>query len=158
MDLSHIADIADLIAALAIVASLAFVGFELHMTRKQSELSNWREVLQTFTDYKATTNDIAFAAFLVRAHEDYEALNPAEKMSFGLFLEQGVHILGNFLKHNDSLPRKLVGLEDAIMNTFSEMLTTPGGAAWWAEANDRKRFMQDTFRVVDGLLERRRNA
>lgn len=40
MDLLNIADIADLIAALAIVASLAFVGFELHMTRKQSELSN----------------------------------------------------------------------------------------------------------------------
>lgn len=82
MDLSNIADIADLIAALAIVASLAFVGFELHMTRKQSELSNRREVLQTFTDYKAATNDIAFAAFLVRAHEDYEALNPAKKNEF----------------------------------------------------------------------------
>lgn len=53
-------------------------------------------MLQTFTDYKAATNDIAFAVFLVRAHEDYEALNPAEKMSFGLFPEQGVHILSNF--------------------------------------------------------------
>jgi hypothetical protein len=152
LNLSNLADIADLIAALAIFASLAFVGFELRMTRKQSELSNWRDVLQTFTDYKAATNDLEFAAFLVRAHEDYDALNAAEKMSFGLFLEQGVHILGNFLKHNDSLPRKLVGLEDAIMNTFTEMLTTPGGAAWWAEAHVRGRFMKDTFRVVDGLL------
>ena len=158
MPLSSIADIADLIAALAIIVSLAFVAFELRMTRKQSELSNWREVLQTFTDYKSATNDIAFAAFLVRAHQDYTALDPAEKMSFGLFLEQGIHIGGNFLKHNDSLPRKLVGLDEAIMNTLAEMLTTPGGAAWWAEAHDRKRFMHDTFIVVDGLLERRKRA
>jgi hypothetical protein len=154
MDLSEVADIADLVAALAIIVSLVFVGYELHMTRKQSELSNWREVLQAFTDYKAATNNIEFAAFLVRGHENYEALSPAEKLSFGLFLEQGVHICGNFLKHNDSLPRKLVGLEDAIMNTFTEMLTTPGGAAWWAEAHERGRFMTDTYRTVDRLLKR----
>lgn len=155
MTLSNIADIADLVAATAIILSLIFVGYELHLTRKQSELSNWREVLAAFTDFKAITNDLAFAEFLVRAHRDYDALSDAEKMSFGLYLEQGVHILGNFLKHNDSLPRKLVGLEQAITNTFYEMLATPGGAAWWAEAHERGRFMPDTYRVVDGLLARR---
>lgn len=153
MDLSDIADIADLLAALAILVSLLFVGYELHMTRKQSELSNWRDVLRSLTEYKAATNDIEFAAFLVRGHEDYEALTPAEKMSFGLFLEQGVHICGNFLKHNDSLPRKLVGLEAAIANNLADMLTTPGGAAWWAESHQRGRLMKDTYRTVDRLLE-----
>lgn len=152
MELAELADIADLVAATAVIISLLFVGYELRMTRKQSELSNWRDVLQTFTEYKAATNDIEFAALLVRGHEDYDALSAAERMSFGLFLEQGVHICGNFLKHNDSLPRKLVGLEDAIMNTFAEMLTTPGGAAWWAEAHERGRFMTDTYKTVDRLL------
>lgn len=155
MTLSALADIADLAAALAIFLSFAFVGYELHLTRKQSELSNWRELLRALTDYKAVTNDRDFAAFLVRAHEDYDALDAGEKMSFGLFLEQGVHILGNFLKHNDSLPRKLAGLELAITNLLAEMLTTPGGGAWWREAHDRRRFMPDTYRVVDGLLARR---
>ena len=154
MDLSSIADIADLVAALAIVGSLLFVGYEVHMTRKQSELSNWREVLQAFTDYKAATNNIDFAELLVRGHEDYEAFTPAEKMSFGLYLEQGIHICGNFLKHNDALSRKLVGLEEAIMNTLADMLTTPGGAAWWAEAHERGRFMKGTYRTVDRLLKR----
>lgn len=155
MSLSDLVGIADIVAAGAIVLSLCFVGYELHLTRKQSELSNWREVLAAFTAYKAITNDLAFAEFLVRAHRDYDALSEAEKMSFGLYLEQGVHIIGNFIKHNDSLPRKLVGLEQAIMNTFGEMLTTPGGAAWWAEAHERGRFMPDTYRVVDDLLARR---
>ncbi len=154
MNMSDVADIADLIAALAIVVTLLFVGYEVHMTRKQSELSNWREVLHSLTDYKAATNDVEFAALLIRGHEDYHALTPAEKTSFGLYLEQGIHILGNFLKHNDSLPRKLVGLEEAITNIYSEMLTTPGGAAWWAEAHRRGRFMKDTYNTVDRLLER----
>ena len=155
MSLSNIADIADLIAAAAIILSLIFVGYELHLTRKQSELSNWREVLQALTDYKSVTNDLEFAEFLVRAHRDYDALGEGEKMSFGLYLEQGVHIFGNFVKHNDSLPRKLVGLEQALTNMFAEMLTTPGGAAWWAEAHERGRFMPDTYRVVDDFLARR---
>lgn len=155
MTLSNIADIADLIAAAAIILSLIFVGYELHLTRKQSELSNWREVLQSLTDYKSATNDLNFAEFLVRAHHDYDALSEGEKMSFGLYLEQGVHIFGNFVKHNDSLPRKLVGLEQALTNMFAEMLTTPGGAAWWAEACTRGRFMPDTYRVVDDFLARR---
>lgn len=155
MSLSDLSSIADIIAAGAIVFSLIFVGYELHLTRKQSELSNWRDVLSELTVYKSTTNDAEFAAFLVRAHQDYEALDPSDRMRFGLFLEQGVHIYGNFLKHNDSLPRKLAGLELAILNSLSEALTTPGGAAWWAEAHERGRFMPDTYRTIDALLERR---
>ena len=155
MTLSNIADIADLVAAAAIILSLIFVGYELHLTRKQSELSNWREVLEALTTYKGVTNDRDFAEFLVRAHRDYDALSEGEKLSFGLYLEQGIHIIGNFVKHNDSLPRKLVGLERAITNMFFEMLTTPGGAAWWAEAHERGRFMPDTYRIVDGFLARR---
>lgn len=147
--------LADLIAAAAIVVSLIFVAYELRQTRLQSELANWRDVLQALTDYKAETNDLAFAEFLVRAEADYGALSEAERLSFGLYLEQGIHIWGNFLKHNDTLPKKLEGLEEAIMNSLYEMLTTPGGAAWWAEAHERGRFMPSTYRIVDELLERR---
>ena len=92
-------------ASVAIILSLVFVGYELHLTRKQTELTNWRELLEALTDYKAATNDLAFAEFLVRAHQDYGSPSEAEKMSFGLFMEQGVHIYGNFLKLNDSLDR-----------------------------------------------------
>lgn len=152
---SNVSAIADLVAATAIILSLCFVAYELHQTRVQSELSNWREVLQALTDYKAVTNDLAFSEFLVRAHGDYGALSDAERMSFGQYLEQGVHIYGNFLKHNDSLPQKLAGLDDAIMNSVAELLTTPGGAAWWAEAHHRGRFMPSTYTTINALLDRR---
>ena len=154
MSLSEFAIFSDIIATVAIVVTLIFVGLELRLTRKQSELSNWRDVLQQLTDYKGITNDPAFAELVVKGHEDYEALGAAEKLSFGLYLEQAVHIYGNFQKHNDSLPRKLVGLETALQNMFVEMLTTPGGALWWQEAHARGRFMPDTYRIVDGYLKR----
>lgn len=154
--LSQIADIADLIAAFAIVVSLLFVAYELRETRKQTELTNWREVLQTLTDYKSQTNDPALSEIIVRGHADYHALSAAEQLTFGLYLEQGVHIIGNFLKHNDSLPEKLVGLEGAIGNHFHEMLTTSGGAEWWRQSQENHRFMPDTYRITNDLLERRK--
>jgi len=57
-----------------------------------------------------------------------------DRRRYGFCLEQGIHIIGNFLEHNNSLPRKLEGLEDAVTNMFIDVLTTPGGRAWWAEA------------------------
>jgi len=156
MELSHIADWADILAALGVMGSMVFLAYELHQTRRQSELSNWRDLLQTLVDYKALTNDLAFAAFIDRGHQDFGALSAAEQRSFGMYLEQGVHIYGNFLKHNDSLPRKLEGLDDAVANYFVEMLTTAGGAAWWADTRGLGHFMPSTYRIVDDILVRGR--
>jgi hypothetical protein len=154
MILSVLADFADIVAALAIVISLIFVGYELHQNRTQAELANWRALLDTLVDYKGLTHDPSFAEFVTRAHADYGALSDAEKMRFGLYLEQGIHIFGNFLKHNDALPRKLAGLEDAVTSMFADMLTTPGGSAWWAEAQTRGRFMGGTYTTVNDHLAR----
>jgi hypothetical protein len=145
--------IADTVAAAAIVLSLCFVAWELHQTRVQSELSNWREILASLTEFKAITNDLGYAEFLARAHADYHALSDAEKLSFGKYCEQGVHIFGNFLKHNESLPRKLAGLDQAVGVHFAELLTTPGGAAWWEEAQERGIFMPGTYVVTNQLLK-----
>jgi hypothetical protein len=70
-------------------------------------LSNWRALLQTLVDYKGLTHDPDFAAFIPRAGRLRRPQRHGPKMRFGLYLEQGIHIIGNFLKHNNSLPRKL---------------------------------------------------
>ncbi|UWQ17580.1 hypothetical protein [Jannaschia sp. M317] len=156
--LSVLADIADLLAAFGVIASILVLSWELHQTRKQSELANWRDVLQTLSDYKAQATDPDLADLLVRGHADYCALTEAERLRYGMYLEQGVHIYGNFLKHNDSLPRKLIGLDDAIGNHFVDLLGTPGGAAWWAEARKTGHMMPATYRTVDAALTKGRIA
>lgn len=147
--------ILETVATAAIVVSLLFLAFEQRRTRQQAELANWRDVLQALTDYKGRAADPALAALLVRGHSDYHALAPAERLAFDMYMEQGIHIIGNFLKHNEALPRKLRGLEEALVNTVHEMLTTPGGAEWWQEAQERGRFMAQTYTVMNDLLARR---
>ena len=67
--LSHIADIADLIAAAAIIVSLLFVAYEVRLNRKQAELTNWRETLVMMVEFKSRTNDQAFAEFMLADEE-----------------------------------------------------------------------------------------
>jgi hypothetical protein len=63
-------------------------------------------------------------------------------------------IAGEPLNRGDDLPRKLAGLEDAVTSMFADMLTTPGGSAWWAEAQTRGRFMGGTYTTVNDHLAR----
>ena len=150
--MDQIALVTQIVAALGVVVSMCFLAYELHLTRKQSELTNWRELLATLTDYKGQTSDLVFAELIERGHADYDDLLPHEQRAFGLYLEQGIHVLGNFLKHNDALPRKLAGLDDAVSNMFIDALTTPGGAAWYRDTRDLGRFMPATYEVIDAIL------
>jgi len=152
MSFADIAPFADLLAALGVMVTVAVLAYEMHRTRKQTELSNWRDLLQTLVDYKGLTNNAEFAAFVERAHQDYGALSAADQRRFGMYLEQGIHIYGNFLKHNDSLPRKLEGLDDAVANYFHDMLATPGGAGWYAETRALGHFMPGTYATIDAIL------
>ncbi|MCU4654484.1 hypothetical protein N8I71_16715 [Roseibacterium sp. SDUM158016] len=156
MSLVEFAPIADVLAALGVMVTVAVLAWEIRQTRKQTELTNWRELLETLVAYKGQTHDAEFADMVERGHADYDGLSPSDKRRFGLYLEQGIHIYGNFAKHNDALPRKLVGLEDALTNYFIEMLTSPGGAAWWAENRPMGHFMPSTYAMVDAYIARGR--
>jgi hypothetical protein len=152
MDLSSLSSIAQIAAAIGVIVSLAFLGYEIRMTRLQAEHANWRDLLQSLSDYKGITNDLPFAEFVTRAHTDYHALTDAEKLSFGGYMEQGIHIYANFYKHNALLPGQIDGIDEAISNCLTEMLATPGGAAWWVENKARHRFRLGTYDTIDAVL------
>lgn len=152
MTLAEFAPIADVLAALGVMVTVGVLAYEMRQTRRQTELSNWRDLLGTLTDYKGLTQDVEFAQLVERGHADYDALSAADKRRFGLYLEQGVHVYGNFLKHNTELPRKLEGLDDAVANYYIDMLTTPGGAAWLAQTRGLGHFMPATYRVIDEII------
>jgi len=50
MSFADIAPIADCLAALGVMVTVAVLAYELHQTRKQTELSNRRDLLQTLDD------------------------------------------------------------------------------------------------------------
>ncbi len=149
--LSTLANIADLVAAAGVIGSLLFLAIELREQNRETALKNWRELLATLTAFKAITNDPYMADLVTRGHADYHALTDAEKRAFGQYLEQGIHVIGNFEKHSGTVPRQFSGLHYPIQNTLLDHLATPGARAWWAESKQRGRFLPATVVRINEL-------
>ncbi len=88
MTLADFAPLADLLAALGVMVSVGVLAWKTHQSRKQAELSNWRELLESLVAFKGPTNDAEFADLVERGHTDYCALSPADKRRFGLYLSK----------------------------------------------------------------------
>lgn len=149
--LMTLAAIADLVAAAGVIGSLIFLGVQLREQNRETGLNNWRELLVTLTDFKGITNDPAMADLVVRGHTDYHALSEAEQLSFGLYLEQGIHIIGNFEKHSGTVPGQMKDLQYPVQNLMLDHLATPGARAWWTQSKPKGRFLPATVATIDRL-------
>jgi len=116
------------------------------------QLSNWRKLLDSLRDYKAVTNDVSFSDIIERGNESYVALTDAEKRSYGQYLEQGVHVLGNFSKHAGTIPNQLTGLEGAIGASMIDLLDHPGVREWYGDYKPKGKLMPATYATIDGIL------
>jgi len=152
MTLAQISNIAGLISALGVIASVVFLAIELRVSNRETRLANWRQLLDSLRQYKAVTNDPYMSDLIERGNEDYAALSRPEQRSYGMYLEQGIHVIGNFTKHSGKVPFELTGLETAVEGLFRDLLLNPGGHAWWAATRDKRRFLPATHIKVDALL------
>ena len=149
--LTVLADIADLLAAAGVIGSLIFLGLQLREQNRETGLNNWRELLVTLTDFKGITNDPYMADLVVRGHENYHALSQTEQLSYGLYLEQGIHIIGNFEKHSGTVPSQMKDLHFPVRNLMLDHIGTPGARAWWKESKPLGRFLPATVEMIDRL-------
>jgi len=150
--LPTLAAIADLVAAAGVIGSLLFLAIQLREQNRETGLSNWRALLVTLTNFKAATNDPALADLVVRGNADFHGLSPAERMSYGLYLEQGIHIIGNFQKHSGTVPRMMQDLHLAVHNLMLDLLAHPGARDWWADSKPKGRFMPATVTTIETAL------
>lgn len=149
--LSILANIADLLAAAGVIASLLFLAIELRVQNRETELKTWRELQMALADFKTVTNDPHMADLVERGHTDYAALSDAEKRAFGLFMEQGVQAIGLFRQHTGTVPKQFEHLHSAVRNTLLDHVATSGARAWWAESKPRGRFLPSTAELIDEL-------
>ena len=152
MNLSQLANIADLLAAAGVVGTMFFVAYELRRSNKENQLANWRQLLDSLREFKAITNDVSFSELIERGNADFASLSAAEQRSYGQYLEQGIHVIGNFSKHDGKTPNKLGGLELALDNTFVDLLNTRGARHWWREYKPKGKLMPQTYQTIDRLL------
>lgn len=88
MSFSDLANLADVLAALGVIASLLFVGIEIRKNTSQTRLSNWQTVIGGFRDQWSRTHDRELADLLSKGRRSYRDLTDGEKITFGHYLEE----------------------------------------------------------------------
>jgi hypothetical protein len=88
MSLEQYSYFAEVIASIAVVASLIFVALEVRKNTRESEIAHWGSVVDRFNAVYRQTENIQLANLVAKGRESYDNLSEGEKISFGHYLEQ----------------------------------------------------------------------
>lgn len=154
LSLTDWSQIAEIIGAVAIIASLVFVGMQVRQNTSAIQSSAAQSVHENFTAfYLAAQNEPTLLAVSTKGMRDYSSLTTTEKAQFiAMFMTFCSHTQNAFYKWREGslAPELWKSWEFVSMNFFS----TQGGAAFWEE---RGYMFGDAFQlyVKDDLMKRK---
>ncbi|MAZ15045.1 MAG: hypothetical protein CL535_01720 [Ahrensia sp.] len=150
MTLSEFADIADLVAAFGLIASLLFLAWELRKNSEQARLQNWYSVLAALREHKRRTDDLSVSDVLYRGRESYEGLSGSEKILFGHWMEEWLQAQEGLLIFRHSNAHRREDLTLAARGNFRSMFSYPGCREWWIDSGLADRWPRS---LVDAVSE-----
>jgi len=125
--------LAGIIAALGVIVSLVFVGFQINQNTAATRMAAAQAVHANFADWYAhMLGDPELATISVKGLQDYGALNTEEKAQIvSLFMIFSLNMQDAFYKWQEGslAPELWRSWEEVSLNLFS----TEGGNAFWAE-------------------------
>jgi hypothetical protein len=74
--------IGEMIGAFAVVAGLLFVGFEVRNNTQAQKFNNSQSLVSDYNDALRTFIEADFACVLMKRYEDFDLLDPVEKIEF----------------------------------------------------------------------------
>lgn len=158
MTLSALANIADLLAALGIIASVIFVAFELRKASEQARMSNWNAVLSGLREHKRRTDDPYIADLVVRGRNDFEALTDAEKLTFGYWMEELVQCYDGLIVHEKAIAVGPGEARRAAVGAFALHFSYPGCLAWYRWSGVARRWPRQLIEAIEeGIAQSKAN-
>jgi hypothetical protein len=154
LSLTDVSQIAEIVGAVAIIASLVFVGLEVRQNTSAIQSSAAQSVHENFAAwYLALPSEPALLAISTKGMRDYDSLTDTEKAQFlALFMAFCSNTQDAFYKWREGslAPELWKSWEFVSMNFFS----TQGGAAFWEE---RGYMFADAFQlyVMEDLMKRK---
>lgn len=157
MNWDAVGAIAELLGALGVILSLAYLGVQIRQNTRQLTVHS-RELRIAAIDSIASSfsrfrdpliRDPELAALWLRGNEDYNALDPVEKVRVGRLMQE------LFWAHQNTWARYVEGAttEESWQDqcrAIAANLRNPGVRAWWAET--RSIYADEFEEVVEALL------
>lgn len=155
MSLDQGALLAEIIGAVAVVASLIYLAVELRRQSKLNRLASGNDLAAQWSGLMISMHDSAeLTEIWLKGTRDFESLDPVSKLRFGAFF-------GRFLRNSDALYFRVLDktldptIWRGIERTIRDLLCLPGSQAWW---ETRKHWYTDDFQSLVSDLIARGNA
>ena len=153
MSLNDLANIGQVIGAVAVVISLIYVAMQIRQNTAAVRAATAQSVHEHFANwYQQFATDASLAEVAVKGLKDYASLSETEKARFvSIFMAFLSYGQNAFLKWRQGLlsPSLWIGWEQVLMN----LLGAPGGKGLWKER--AYLFGEEFRRHVEGDLMKR---
>jgi len=153
MNLTDLANIGQVIGAIAVVISLIYVALQIRQNTNAVRAATVQSVHEHFANWYTTfASDPSLSAVVINGLKDYGSLSETDKARLvAIFMAFLSYSQNAFLKWRQGLlaPSLWLGWEQVIMN----LVCAPGGKAFWKE---RSYLFGEEFRryVEDDLMKR----
>jgi len=153
MNLTDLANIGQVIGAIAVVISLIYVALQIRQNTNAVRAATAQSVHEHFANWYTTfASDPSLSAVAINGLKDYGSLSETDKARLvAIFMAFLSYSQNAFLKWRQGLlaPSLWLGWEQVIMN----LVCAPGGKAFWKE---RSYLFGEEFRryVEDDLMKR----
>jgi len=153
MNLTDLANIGQVIGAIAVVISRSYVALQIRQNTNAVRAATAQSVHEHFANWYTTfASDPSLSAVVINGLKDYGSLSETDKARLvAIFMAFLSYSQNAFLKWRQGLlaPSLWLGWEQVIMN----LVCAPGGKAFWKE---RSYLFGEEFRryVEDDLMKR----
>jgi len=130
MNLSAVADLADLLAALGIIVTVIFLALQIKQNTKALENTRWESYLDRLANSFAKPMDERAATVIVKGNKSFNALSDTEKLVFSAWADEYILSAALLLTYQDQAV-----LGSMTTNTADRRLAwffgVPGNLEWW---------------------------
>lgn len=150
MTLEAIYFIAQIIAAVAIVSSLVFVGFQVHAnTREQRVATSHMRTERAAAIQRQIVSDPGLRDILIKSNTSYDELNASERMALNAYWQQYCMYIFDVRAHHELGVIGAPAWENHAF-TFRRVCGSPGARRWWRDRgakmySDRPKRMLEPF-------------
>jgi len=130
MNLSAAADLADLLAALGIIATVIFLALQIRQNTKAIENTRWESYLDRLANSFVRPMDERVATVILKGSRSFSALSDTEKLVYSAWADEYILSAALLLTYRDHAV-----LGSATTNTGDRRLAwffgVPGNLEWW---------------------------
>lgn len=133
-----IGGIGGIIAAIAVVASLVFVGVQIKASVRQASVDSYSTITSLWTNFTnaVAANDETWRIFHSGIH-DYDSLPDVDRARFNFLIGMYFGIQDTVMVHEGLGVWKNTETYERILEESYRMFTMPGVQSWWRQNKGR---------------------